>query len=1190
MEVQPTAVNGNHVPSDKPFRIVSSELYYFGYDDNANIRSRLIVKEKDGKHVREYDIEDGANYYCVGCFKKSGTKKFAYIDDNQFLLAPTQHVCDVILLEESEFDQEMKKTMFLQSQNQPRSSMSLYTSSAVGNNSFANTSASSSKTATPVNIIKQSQPPPEIIFDGTRQVNKFSAALLDMSTCSSPEYIPETSPSTSSPSTPINYQPLMPNAITSALPSSPLIQSQSMSCDTTLEPTNQTPTPLNDVETYNTTETPFEILQVQKSDKERKCAETPDSVYGHYLFNGFAANQKAIKSDQTEMKDAATTPQQGSTNLNDTLTVDVSFASQCDDDHVPIPPEDYQYGYSLRTGSANKRVIVFEPDDRTKVRQYAGNGSYFWFCIDCFRIKKKKYKAFFEGETFMAAKHHFSVVISEKIQSITELGQESDTESNGPSRASKRIRIVKEREDATPEIYEEEKTSRVLPDYTFFNSLEKRPVKPEDYQYGVGFKNQTDGRIIVFEENNRNYVREYSYDHKNTWYCRYCLRGNKKLYAFLKDSIFYVPPSHNCQPKLYTAVMREQQEIRARYTVANPNQNLLSPGNCLSNVAPVKPFIAGTVSAEHSPSSSARSSRQRSNNSQSSNVPIKSSAINSLPIASVEVSAKPITEQELRQQRQRIQSKSSSSKYVISEIPKSTFIPVFSNNSQPTSAQSTSAKYREVDSYDFHYGFNEHGDLRKRLIVYEIDRRFVREYNSTETDRWKCINCKYGVARKDDEKFVVTVKHECAPIVAIKSRELQAKYKAIAEMKVKTGNGRVTSSTTNTSHSVERPEAASRSSNDDNVNFNLRDKRRPSSTSNNAITSSLREVNLNDWKYGFDTAGEIEKRVIVFEPNTNHVYVREYRNDGTDTRCLGCAKKGRVQAKWVENRLFVPYPDAHSCKPRLYEEVQNRQKNNESKLGKKRERSQDRSLRSKRTRIAAEDTDTSNSPTTGEYDEGYNVVETSEILKPKKSAITEKVQETIAPSSIATMKVKKYAPSNDSTIVNYYNPSAFFLSECCKKLCIKYTSTAYQFWSNNECEQVSSLSRPYKTFPTSEEMYHGFSCFSLYLTGNESNSSLIREMTNRYIYNNFKSLGKCMGHDFSEFNHETPIIRETLFSFSLTEIHLECLSRWFDCRIGIFNNGKWTRYGNWDDEDCDVLTFLMQIKDGKYDPILSLTV
>lgn len=55
-------------------------------------------------------------------------------------------------------------------------------------------------------------------------------------------------------------------------------------------------------------------------------------------------------------------------------------------------------------------------------------------------------------------------------------------------------------------------------------------------------------RIIVYEENNRNFVHEYS-DIKTGWYCRRCVRINtKRVLAVLNNGILEVPTKHYCKP------------------------------------------------------------------------------------------------------------------------------------------------------------------------------------------------------------------------------------------------------------------------------------------------------------------------------------------------------------------------------------------------------------------------------------------------------------------------------------------------------------------------------------------------------------------------------------------------------------------------------------------------------------------
>uniref|UniRef100_A0AC34GJ55 Uncharacterized protein n=1 Tax=Panagrolaimus sp. ES5 TaxID=591445 RepID=A0AC34GJ55_9BILA len=95
--------------------------------------------------------------------------------------------------------------------------------------------------------------------------------------------------------------------------------------------------------------------------------------------------------------------------------------------------------------------------------------------------------------------------------------------------------------------------------------------------------------------------------------------------------------------------------------------------------------------------------------------------------------------------------------------------------------------------------------------------------------------------------------------------------------------------------------------------------------------------------------------------------------------------------------------------------------------------------------------------------------------------------------------------------------------------------------------------------------------------GDEEKAAVIREKINVHHYNeNSESL----------FPIDREIEGKSIFSQTITEAHLQSLAKWFECRIGIFFEGKWTKYGNW--TLAGIPTLLMERKDGKYAPILSL--
>uniref|UniRef100_A0AC35FLF4 Uncharacterized protein n=1 Tax=Panagrolaimus sp. PS1159 TaxID=55785 RepID=A0AC35FLF4_9BILA len=101
---------------DKPYRTVTNEYYNFGYDDKAEFKTRIIVKEQNSKKVREYELEDGTNYYCYGCFTKNKSKNYAFFDDDGFFMAPPtdNHICEPISVEASIQDQKRKRAIFME--------------------------------------------------------------------------------------------------------------------------------------------------------------------------------------------------------------------------------------------------------------------------------------------------------------------------------------------------------------------------------------------------------------------------------------------------------------------------------------------------------------------------------------------------------------------------------------------------------------------------------------------------------------------------------------------------------------------------------------------------------------------------------------------------------------------------------------------------------------------------------------------------------------------------------------------------------------------------------------------------------------------------------------------------------------------------------------------------------------------
>uniref|UniRef100_A0AC34GM50 Uncharacterized protein n=1 Tax=Panagrolaimus sp. ES5 TaxID=591445 RepID=A0AC34GM50_9BILA len=114
------------------------------------------------------------------------------------------------------------------------------------------------------------------------------------------------------------------------------------------------------------------------------------------------------------------------------------------------------------------------------------------------------------------------------------------------------------------------------------------------------------------------------------------------------------------------------------------------------------------------------------------------------------------------------------------------------------------------------------------------------------------------------------------------------------------------------------------------------------------------EVPSSDWKYGYDTYGKYEKRIIVSNIFNNQRYAYEYGVYGnSNMRCLGCyrAEHAYRSAKFDKDmKLFVP--TNHICTPKLYAEIEEEQKSFERKTNKSERNESDifGSSRSKRSR------------------------------------------------------------------------------------------------------------------------------------------------------------------------------------------------------------------------------------------------
>uniref|UniRef100_A0AC35F3V5 Uncharacterized protein n=1 Tax=Panagrolaimus sp. PS1159 TaxID=55785 RepID=A0AC35F3V5_9BILA len=163
--------------------------------------------------------------------------------------------------------------------------------------------------------------------------------------------------------------------------------------------------------------------------------------------------------------------------------------------------------------------------------------------------------------------------------------------------------------------------------------------------------------------------------------------------------------------------------------------------------------------------------------------------------------------------------------------------------------------------------------------------------------------------------------------------------------------------------------------------------------------------------------------------------------------------------------------------------------------------------------------------------------------------------------------------------IKYSTPAETFLKECCKELGLKFMSKkCLRLLSNIKITTITSNSKPATIFSANDKS--GFGCFSLFFTGTEKSTLVIR-----------RKVREKMMDDLVKFDEEK---LKTIMCYVLTTKDLETIVQWFKCRIMVYCNEAWTKYGDWNNfggESC-VPLFVLEKKEfkGKFVYQIVLTV
>uniref|UniRef100_A0AC34F4A6 Uncharacterized protein n=1 Tax=Panagrolaimus sp. ES5 TaxID=591445 RepID=A0AC34F4A6_9BILA len=167
------------------------------------------------------------------------------------------------------------------------------------------------------------------------------------------------------------------------------------------------------------------------------------------------------------------------------------------------------------------------------------------------------------------------------------------------------------------------------------------------------------------------------------------------------------------------------------------------------------------------------------------------------------------------------------------------------------------------------------------------------------------------------------------------------------------------------------------------------------------------------------------------------------------------------------------------------------------------------------------------------------------------------------------------ANRNENTFASfkYFSPSEHFLDECCEKLGLKFNAEEYftNFRFKIKITQISSDSKPDTILELNDKS--GFGCLSMLFTGTEQHTQAIWKELNGKVFKFYDDMNK---------------IQNVIASKILTDEHLEIIVSWLKCRILIYCNGTWKKYGIWNSEAEDVPLFVLEKKENGSETIYQI--
>uniref|UniRef100_A0AC34FEQ2 Uncharacterized protein n=1 Tax=Panagrolaimus sp. ES5 TaxID=591445 RepID=A0AC34FEQ2_9BILA len=171
----------------------------------------------------------------------------------------------------------------------------------------------------------------------------------------------------------------------------------------------------------------------------------------------------------------------------------------------------------------------------------------------------------------------------------------------------------------------------------------------------------------------------------------------------------------------------------------------------------------------------------------------------------------------------------------------------------------------------------------------------------------------------------------------------------------------------------------------------------------------------------------------------------------------------------------------------------------------------------------------------------------------------------IEPSTTEQQNVPESSKSCETYIFGY--PSKKWLINVCRKLGLIYCHNAYKLWGIIDIKLLKDTSVPRYVQEVRGGKNSFYRALSFLLSGAEDTE--VKNVIRNYFYQNFTTLAES-----NSFN-------KSMSAEKMTSFLWETIAKWLECRVGIYENEKLLKFGDWSRYNDDEIITLLFEKDGE---------